>query len=109
MRRAEVRVNGIPAGLLEESAEGFRFQYYRNYTEQPDLPAVSLTLPKRTEPPYESAVLFPFFAGLLTEGTAMQIQCRVLKLDESDLFGRLLKTARDDVIGNVTVHEIEEI
>jgi serine/threonine-protein kinase HipA len=108
MRKGEVRVNRIPAGVLEETAGGFRFSYYREYAEQPDLPAVSLTLPKHPDKSFESAYLFPFFAGLLTEGTAMRIQCRALKLDEADLFGRLLKTAQDDVIGNVTVHEIEE-
>ncbi|MEN8255264.1 MAG: HipA N-terminal domain-containing protein [Verrucomicrobiota bacterium] len=108
MRKGEVRVNGIPAGVLEETADGFRFLYYRDYAGHLDLPAVSLTLPKRADQPHESPVLFPFFAGLLTEGTAMHIQCRMLKLDETDLFGRLLKTARDDVVGNVTVHEMEE-
>ena len=108
MRKGEVRVNGIPSGVLEETTEGFRFSYYRKYAEHPDLPSVSLTLPKRPDEPHESPVLFPFFAGLLTEGTAMHIQCSVLRLDEADLFGRLLKTAQDDVIGNVTVHEIEE-
>ncbi len=107
MRKGEVRVNQVPAGVLEETEGGFRFHYDRDYVEHRDLPAVSLTLPKRGYEPYESPVLFPFFAGLLTEGAAMQIQCRLLKLDESDLFGRLLKTAHDDVIGNVTVHEIE--
>ena len=108
MRKGEVRVNGIPAGVLEETNEGFLFSYYQDYAGLPDRPAVSLTLPKRSDQPFESAVFFPFFAGLLTEGTAMHIQCRALKLDEADLFGRLLKTAQDDVIGNVTVHEIEE-
>ena len=107
MRKGEVRVNGIPAGVLEETGEGFRFLYYREYAENPDLPVVSLTLPKRSDQAYEAAALFPFFAGLLTEGTAMHIQCRMMKLDEADLFGRLLKTAQDDVIGNVTVHEVE--
>ncbi|MCU0858827.1 MAG: HipA N-terminal domain-containing protein [Pontiellaceae bacterium] len=107
MRKGEVRVNGIPAGVLEETATGFRFQYDRDYAQQTALPAVSLTLPKRLDP-FDSPVLFAFFAGLLTEGSAMQLQCRILKLDETDLFGRLLKTAQDDVIGNVTVHEIAE-
>jgi serine/threonine-protein kinase HipA len=85
MRKGEVRVNGIPAGVLEETETGFRFQYDRNYTQRSELPA-----------------------GLLTEGVAMQLQCRMLKLDENDLFGRLLKTAQDDVIGTVTVYEISE-
>ena len=108
MRKGDVRVNGIPAGLLEETATGFQFHYYQDYAQQNDLPAISLTLPKSVDKTYESPVLFPFFAGLLTEGTAMHLQCRMLKLDEDDLFGRLLKTAADDVIGNVTLHEISE-
>lgn len=108
MRQGEIRVNGIPAGLLEETTTGFQFHYYRDYAQQRNLPAVSLTLPKSVYKTYESPVLFPFFAGLLTEGVAMQLQCRMLKLDEDDLFGRLLKTACDDVIGNVTIHEIAE-
>ena len=108
MRKGEVRVNKVSAGVLEETASGFRFLYFKDYAERFDLPAVSLTLPKQADQPYESPILFPFFAGLLTEGTAMHIQCRMLKLDETDLFGRLLKTAQDDVIGNVTIHEIEE-
>lgn len=107
MRKGEVRVNGIPAGILEETRAGFRFQYNGSYVRREGRPAVSLTLPKRIEP-YESAVLFPFFTGLLTEGAAMQLQCRMLRLDENDLFGRLLKTAHDDVIGNVTIHEAGE-
>ena len=86
MISGEIRVNGIPAGRLEETETGFQFQYYRETAQQRKLPAVSLTLPKRTEP-HESPVLFPFFAGLLTEGVAMQLQCRMLKLDEDDLFG----------------------
>ena len=101
-------MNGIPAGLLEETPTGFQFHYYRDYAQQNDLPAISLTLPKRVDKIVESPILFPFFAGLLTEGAAMHLQCRILKLDENDLFGRLLKTASDDVIGNVTVHEITE-
>lgn len=107
MRRGEVRVNGIRAGVLEETDRGFRFCYEPDYVRRLDGPPVSLTLPKRVDKPYESPNLFSFFAGLLAEGAMMQLQCRMLKIDENDLFGRLLKTAQDDVIGPVTVHEIE--
>lgn len=43
MRRAEVSMHGVPAGILEELASGgkFRFTYLENYRG----PAVSLTLP----------------------------------------------------------------
>lgn len=108
MRQAKVMVNETPAGILEENKEGFIFRYYNDYIANDDYHAISLTLPKQNEP-YSSPILFPFFAGLLTEGTTMQIQCQMLKIDQNDLFGRLLKTAHDDVIGNVTIHEIEKV
>ncbi|NCC50831.1 MAG: phosphatidylinositol kinase [Spartobacteria bacterium] len=108
MRKGEVRVHGIPAGVLEETDRGFRFSYDPEYARNAEYPAVSLTLPKRIDEPYEAKSLFPFFAGLLSEGAAMELQCRLLHIDERDLFGRLLKTAQDDVPGNVTVHEITE-
>ena len=107
MRCGEVYVNGVAAGLLKEADGHFVFQYYDKYINDKSCAAVSLTLPKRKKA-YTSPILFPFFAGLLAEGTAMRIQCRILKLDGDDLFGRLLKTAGDDVIGAVTVHEIKE-
>lgn len=59
MRKGEVRVNGIRAGVLEETDVGFRFQYFQPYIERSDLSAVSLTLPKRVES-YDASVLFPF-------------------------------------------------
>lgn len=107
MRRGEVMVNGIAAGVVTETEDMFRFQYYNSYVENDDSKAVSLTLPKRKEV-YESPILFPFFSGLLTEGMAMHLQCRILKLDEADLFGRLLKTVEDDTIGSVSICEIAE-
>lgn len=107
MRCAEIQVNKIPAGILKETETGFQFQYYQNYITNNNYHAVSLTLPKQSTP-YNSSILFPFFAGLLTEGLTMQIQCQTLKLDQNDLLGRLLKTTHDDVIGNVTIHELEE-
>ncbi len=108
MRSGDVRVNGISAGVVKDVETGFQFQYHKSYVDNSDLQAVSLTLPKRYEA-YESSILFPFFAGLLTEGAIMRLQCQMLKLDEHDLFGRLLKTSKDDVIGAVSIHEIEEV
>jgi HipA-like protein len=66
-----------------------------------------MTLPKRAEP-YASKVLFPFFHGLLAEGILKETQCRKLKLDENDYFGRLIKTAHSDTIGTITVVEQQE-
>ncbi len=92
------------AGRIEERPEGYRFTYNTAYLALADASPVSLTLPLRSEP-HESPVLFPFFYGLLAEGILKDTQCRMLKLDENDHFGRLLKTAGSDTIGDVTVEE----
>lgn len=105
MRKAHVYRNDRPAGRLEETERGYRFTYERDYLADPAAHAISPTLPLRRKP-FESDCLFPFFYGLLAEGVTKQIQCRVLKLDPDDHFGRLIKTAHTDTIGCVTVREI---
>lgn len=95
------------AGRLEKTATGFRFTYDPAYLADPESRPVSATLPKRIEP-YSSTTLFPFFFGLLAEGSLKDVQCRTLKLDENDHFGRLLKTAAVDTIGDVTVVEEQD-
>ncbi|MEI6065588.1 MAG: HipA N-terminal domain-containing protein, partial [Pseudanabaena sp. ELA748] len=64
-------------------------------------------LPKRKES-YSSQNLFPFFYGLLAEGRVKELQCKMLKIDENDHFGRLISTAGDDSIGTVTVKKDSE-
>jgi HipA-like protein len=92
------------AGRLEETADGYTFTYDQAYLLDPGAPPVSLLLPKRLEP-YVSKALFPFFYGLLAEGALKSEQCRRLKLDEHDHFGRLIKTAGETAIGSVSVIE----
>jgi len=106
-RSGIVYCRGKVAGQIEAVPEGYRFTYDAGYLASADNPSISLTLPKRPEP-YTSKTLFPFFFGLLTEGILKETQCRKLKLDENDHFGRLLKTAHSDTIGAVTVVEEPE-
>jgi len=101
-RSGKVYCQGRLAGRIEERPEGYRFTYDTAYLASADASPVSLTLPLRAES-YDSATLFPFFYGLLAEGILKDTQCRMLKLDENDHFGRLLKTAGSDTIGDVTV------
>lgn len=101
-RRGKVYCRGKLAGRIEERDDGYRFVYDTAYLAMEDASPVSLTLPLRSEP-YDSRVLFPFFYGLLAEGILKDTQCRTLKLDEDDHFGRLLKTAGSDTIGDVTL------
>ena len=101
-RSGKVYCRGVLAGRIEEVPDGYRFTYDAKYLASPETQSISLTLPKRPEP-FTSAVLFPFFFGLLAEGILKDTQCRKLKLDASDHFGRLLHTAHSDTIGTVTI------
>ncbi|MFA6636998.1 MAG: HipA N-terminal domain-containing protein [Candidatus Omnitrophota bacterium] len=100
-RKAEVYYSGQPAGILEETGQGYRFQYLSEYLNagQP----VSLSLPLREEA-FKSAFLFPFFAGMNPEGWYRDIVCATSKIDPADEFGILLATG-ENTIGAVTVKE----
>lgn len=106
MRKAEVYRNGVLAGILtEESSRHFVFTYDDAYYQNPDLPAISLTLPK-TQKEYHSLFLFPFFFNMLSEGVNRKLQSTQWRIDENDHFGLLMATARYDTIGAVTVKPV---
>ena len=105
MRKANVYLRNILAGVLSQDAGGYVFEYLPNYLANPVMPAISLTLPKR-EIAFQSPVLFPFFFGLLAEGDDKALQCRLLRIDEADHFTRLLRTCATETIGGVTVKEL---
>ena len=106
-RMGRVYCGGRLAGRISEVPEGYEFAYDAAYLADSEAPAVSLTLPKQSTP-HSARVLFPFFYGLLAEGVLKTTQCRNLRVDEDDHFGRLLKTAHADTIGDVTVVEESE-
>ena len=66
-RKGKVYIQGIPAGIITETDEGYAFKYDEDYLLRGSVPAASLTLPLREEE-YRSNVLFPFFDGLIPEG-----------------------------------------
>ncbi len=101
--KAGVFNNGILAGILEKRLDGsYTFEYDEFYLQNDNNPSISLTLPRSIKR-HESEKLFAFFFGLLSEGVNKNIQCRLLKIDENDHFGRLLLTAQEDNIGSITV------
>ena len=102
MRKGLVYYRDHLAGDLIEDANGYTFRYRPEYLTNDSLPSVSLTLPKRKEP-YVSKHLFAFFFGLLAEGIPKAIQCKYLRIDEDDDFGRLLATSKYDCAGAVYV------
>jgi serine/threonine-protein kinase HipA len=103
MRRAKVFVHAVEAGVLEELTPGaeYVFRYLDDYQGAP----VSLTMPvKQKELRFDSFP--PFFEGLLPEGIMLDGLVRQNKLDKDDFFGQLLIVG-DDLVGAVTVREIE--
>ncbi|WP_373523773.1 HipA N-terminal domain-containing protein [Aquiflexum sp.] len=107
MRKAKVYRNGILAGvLIEEDRKHFVFRYEDSYFNDPEKPAISLTLPK-TQQEYHSEYIFPFFSNMIAEGSNLAIQSTYLKIDERDVLSLLGATAESDSIGAVTVKLIE--
>jgi len=102
MRRARIRVNGVPAGVLEEIDRGSKyvFRYSDDYSGEP----VSLTMPLE-EREFQFATFPPFFDGVLPEGAMLEGLLRVGKFDRDDLFSQLLAVG-GDLVGAVTVEEI---
>ena len=101
-RSANVFVHDELAGRLTELGDGtYGFRYLSAYLAKPNPVAVSLTLPLREEI-YLSDMLFPYFQGLLSEGSTRTLQCRMHKVDSDDAFGLLLATGAD-AIGAVYV------
>jgi serine/threonine-protein kinase HipA len=102
MRKAEVFVLGIPAGLIEEiqPLSAYRFTYDPHYSGPP----VSLTMPIQDKA-YAFDLFPPFFEGLLPEGFNLDALLRTCKIDRHDLFSQLVAVGADTV-GAVTVQEI---
>lgn len=106
MRRCEVYLHGVKAGMLtEEDGGGYTFTYDSSYLENGNCSPVSLTFPLRKEP-YRSSVLFPFFFNMLSEGENRKLQSQLLHIDAEDDFGIMLATARHDTIGAVTIKPV---
>ncbi len=106
MSKALIQYKGRAAGILEETDEGYEFQYDKEYLADGASSPVSLTLPL-TDKPYKSAVLFPFFDGLIPEGWLLDVATRNTDISELDRFSLLLLCCKD-CIGAVSVIPIKE-
>lgn len=112
MRQATVYVKKVPAAVLtQRGAEGtpgaFSLQYLPEYVARAGAGAISVRLPRRSEP-FESPTLFPFFESLLPEGEFARQLCREARLDPHDRFGMLLTLAGTETLGDVTVQRRKE-
>ncbi len=101
MRKANVFVNGILAGVLAEEERGrkYRFHYIDDYRGDP----VSLTIPVgRSVTEFDRFP--PFLDGLLPEGMQLDALVRKKKIDNGDLFAQLVQVG-GDLVGAVSVEE----
>jgi len=101
MRKADVFMQGRPAGVLEEIEKGklYRFTYDDDYAGLP----VSLTMPVR-ERTFEFDRFPPFFDGLLPEGVLLEALLKRRKIDRNDYFSQIVAVG-EDLVGAVTVTE----
>jgi serine/threonine-protein kinase HipA len=99
MKTANVFVNGVYAGNLEELLKGkeYRFAYLANYCGD----GVSLTMPT-SQSTYVFYQFPPFFDGLLPEGPMLQALLKKRKIDADDRFEQLMQVGKE-VVGNVSV------
>ena len=104
-RQGKVYVQQRYAGLIEETDEGYRFSYDKEYLRTDDPLSVCINMPCR-EDCYESPVLFPFFDGLIPEGWLLDLSAKNWKIDNEDRFGLLLVCC-EDCIGDVTIRRGE--
>lgn len=102
MRKANVFVQNVKAGIFEELTNGqYQFRYFEDYQGGP----VSLTMPVEKNN-YIFTQFPPFFEGLLPEGIMLEALLRKCKLDKKDYFGQLIQVGHD-LVGAVTVEEIK--
>ena len=104
MRRAEILMHGIPAGILEDlnTDKKYRFAYYEEYTG----PSVTLTMPVDGRE-FVFDRFPPFFDGLLPEGPLLEGLLRLRKIDKLEYLKQLIAVG-NDLVGAVTVREKTE-
>ena len=75
-REIEVWLYDEAAGILSELENKYEFSYFTGYAG----PALSISMPVRTEP-YISQDLHPFFKGLAPEGWLRKRYSEIQKID----------------------------
>ena len=101
MKKADVFMHGIPAGILEEHEAGkrYKFAYVEDYQGAP----VSLTMPIGIKEFFFDSFP-PFFDGLLPEGLLLEGLLKQRKIDKYDYLSQLIAVG-NELVGAVTVQE----
>src|SRR5690606_35818017 len=100
-----VYYNEERAGVIEQTDDGYRFQYDPKYASAPDAKPVSQTLPLKQDA-FTSKTIFSFFDGLIPEGWLLDVALETWKINPRDRMTLLLTVCRD-CIGAVKVIKVE--
>ena len=96
-----VYYNDTRAGTIEQTDNGYRFQYDGAYIADGQSKPVSHTLPLQPGP-YTSKTMFAFFDGLIPEGWLLDVAVETWKINPADRMTLLLTVCRD-CIGAVKI------
>lgn len=105
MRKGKVFYKNDFAGIIEETSEGIKFTYDKNYLTLKKARPISLLMPLREEP-YINKVMIPFFDNLIPEGWLLELAEKNWKINPRDRMGLLLAFCKD-TIGAVSIERIE--
>ncbi len=106
MQIGKVYRNNKFVGLIKRDKDNkYYFKYDKSYLNSDNAKSISINLKLREEE-YVSDYLFSFFSNMLCEGDMKDLQCKQLRLDKDDDFSRLLKTAKENTIGSITIKEV---
>ena len=102
-KRINVLINGVSAGILEESEDGkrYRFTYKDNYTGE----SVSFAMPVQKKI-WEFEKFPEYFENLLPEGLMLDGLCKMNEIIKNDYFSQLI-AAEKNLFGNIEIKEIK--
>jgi len=104
MRRVEVSMHGMPAGILEEMEAGRKYRF--TYIDRYNGPSIALTMPVDGKE-FVFDRFPPFFDGLLPEGPLLEGLLTLRKIDKFDYLSQLIAVG-NELVGAVTVQEKKE-
>ena len=102
-KKINILINGVSAGILEESEDGkrYRFIYNDNYTGE----SVSLAMPVQMK--IREFEKFPeYFENLLPEGLMFDGLCKINEIGKNDYFSQLIAAGKN-LLGNIEIEIIK--
>jgi serine/threonine-protein kinase HipA len=107
LRKGKIYFHSYFTGVLQETDDGYVFQYDNTYLNSEFAVPIGINYPLQKEP-YFTKTIPPYFDGLIPEGWFLNYITKNWKIDPRDRMSLLLKVCKD-CIGAVSVIEEEAI